>query len=215
MGRILDANVSSTKRKDERILISPESVRKLKITSKESAIFIQGVPRHCILRDISFSGAKLIMMGVAKFLANKEAAIRIDFEDPRESFLIKGKFIRSEIVEGRKALVALVLLFDESVVPMGYKIRINEYISQVRADDRGSEKTVMPQPPKKPEKAAAPRPAAPAPAVPAAAKEAAAPAVAAKEAAAKEEAAKEEAAKPPPAPPKADDESFDLNFPSA
>jgi hypothetical protein len=110
-------------------------------------------------------------------------------------------------VEGRKELVALVVLFDESVVPMGYKIRVNEYISQVRAEDRGNEKTVVPQ--KKPEKAA-PKPAAPAPAAPAA-KEAAAPA--AKEAAAKEAAAN--AGKPPPAPPKAAEESFDLNFPSA
>ncbi|MDR1286460.1 MAG: pilus assembly protein PilZ [Treponema sp.] len=135
MGRLLDANVNSAKRREERILISVESQRKLNILSKESAVFIQGVPRRCILRDISFSGAKLIMMGVVKFLVNREAALRVDFDDPRESFLLKGKFIRSEDVEGRKDLVALVILFDESVVPMGYKIRINDYISHVRVGD--------------------------------------------------------------------------------
>jgi len=140
MGRILDANVASAKRRDERILINPETSRKIGIASKESAIFIQKVPRHCILRDISFSGAKLIMMGVAKFLVNKDAALRMDFEDPRESYLIQGKFIRSETVEGRKELVALVLMFNENTVPMGYKIRLNNYLSQVRADSRGSEK---------------------------------------------------------------------------
>ena len=141
MGRILDANVNSAKRREERITITPDSIRKMNIISKESAVFIQGVPRHCILRDLSFSGAKVIMMGVAKFLLNRDVALRVDFDDPRECFLLKGKFIRSETVEGRKELVALAVLFDESVIPMGYKIRINDYISQVRTDTRNSEKS--------------------------------------------------------------------------
>ncbi|MDR2370776.1 MAG: PilZ domain-containing protein [Treponema sp.] len=135
MGRLLDANVNSAKRREERILITVESQRRLNILAKESAVFIQGVPRRCILRDVSFSGAKLIMMGVAKFLVNKDAALRIDFDDPRESFLLKGKFVRSEDVEGRKDLVALAVKFDETIVPMGYKIRINDYVSSVRTGD--------------------------------------------------------------------------------
>jgi hypothetical protein len=136
MGRLLDANINSTKRRDERVLITVESMRKLRILSKESAVFIQGVPRRCILRDISFSGAKLIMMGVAKFLVDREAALRMDFDDPRESFLLKGKFIRSEDVESRKELVALAILFDEAHLPMGYKVRLNDYLSQIRVDNR-------------------------------------------------------------------------------
>jgi len=144
MGRILDANVNSKKRREERIIITPDSMRKLSIT-KESSILIQGVPRHCILRDISFSGAKIIMMGVAKFLVDKEAVLRLEFEDPKEAFLLKGKFLRSEAVEGRKELVSLVILFDESIIPMGFKIRINNYISQIRPDARGAEKAGEPQ----------------------------------------------------------------------
>jgi hypothetical protein len=136
MGRLLDANVNSAKRREERIFLTPDIIRKLNILSKETAAFIQGVPRRCILRDLSFSGAKLIMMGVAKFLVNRESALRIDFEDPRESFLLKGKFIRSENVEGRKELIALAIQFDESAVPMGYKIRINDFLSTVRLDIR-------------------------------------------------------------------------------
>jgi hypothetical protein len=136
MGRLLDANVNSAKRREERILVSAESQRKLSLLSKEIAVFIQGVPRRCILRDISFSGAKLIMMGVAKFLVDREAALRIDFDDPRESFLLKGKFIRSENVEGKKELVALAMQFYDSGIPMGYKMRINDYLGTIRADSR-------------------------------------------------------------------------------
>ncbi|MDR2185683.1 MAG: PilZ domain-containing protein [Treponema sp.] len=136
MGRLLDANVNSAKRRDERILLTPDVIRKLGMVSKETAIFIQGVPRRCILRDISFSGAKLIMMGIAKFLLNRQSALRVDFEDPRESFLLKGTFIRVENVEGRKELIALAIRFDGTAVPMGYKMRINDFLSTVRLDLR-------------------------------------------------------------------------------
>jgi len=186
MGRILDAKINSAKRREERIPITADSARKLKLL-KESSVYIQGVPRNCILRDVAFSGVKIIMMGVAKFLINKDVDINISFDDPRESFTIKGKFMRSEAVEGRKELVSLVLLFDESVVPIGYKIRINEYLSHVRADARGTEKSVpdgdlpplaakspqaapLPKAPLPPPPApAAPPPAAPSPAAAAAA----------------------------------------------
>lgn len=139
IGRLLDANINSKKRREERIPITTDSVRKLRLLSKETASFIQGVPRRCILRDLSFSGAKLIMMGVAKFLVGKEAALRIDFDDPQESYLIRGKFIRADIVEGRKEMLAPVMLFDETQVPMGYKIRLNDFLSQIRADNRGGD----------------------------------------------------------------------------
>ncbi|MDR0374957.1 MAG: PilZ domain-containing protein [Treponema sp.] len=134
MGRILDANFNFAKRKNERILITADSQRKLNVLAKEITVFIEKVPRHCILRDLSFSGAKIIMMGVAKFLMNKPIALRVDFDEPRESFLIKGQFIRSELVEGRKDLVALAIQFEENLVPIGYKIRINDYVSQVRLE---------------------------------------------------------------------------------
>jgi hypothetical protein len=139
MGRLLDANINSAKRREERVLLTPDAIRKMKLLSKESAVFIEGVPRHCILRDLSFSGAKLIMMGVAKFLLDKRASLRLDYDDPRESFLIKGKFIRSEAVEGRKELVALAILFDEAAVSMGYKMRLNDFLSHVRTDNRAGD----------------------------------------------------------------------------
>ena len=168
MGRILDANVNSTKRREERIPITPDTARKLSI-AKESSIFIQGVPRHCILRDIAFSGVKIIMMGVAKFLVDREAVLKIDFDDPKECFLMKGKFIRSEVVEGRKELVSLVVHFEENIVPMGYKIRINDFVSQLRVENRGAEKVSdMPGIPSKPmeEKPTAQSPLPPPPSAP-------------------------------------------------
>jgi hypothetical protein len=170
MGRLLDANVNSAKRREERIFMTPDTLRRLKVLPKESAVFIEGVPRRCILRDISFSGAKMIMMGVAKFLVNRESALRIDFDDPRESFLVKGKFIRAESVEGRKDLLALAIEFNEAIVPMGYKLRLNDFLSQVRADTRSNEPDALARPgPAKPAAPPVPAASSPGPAKPAAA----------------------------------------------
>jgi hypothetical protein len=108
------------------------------------------------------------MMGVAKFLVNRDMGLRLDFDDPRESFQIRGKFIRSETVEGRKELIALAILFDESQVPMGYKIRLNDFLSQTRAAERGGEEGAQKAAgAAKPAKAAAPPAAAPGGAKPA------------------------------------------------
>ena len=165
IGKVLDANVSSAKRKDERIVLVPDTIRRLRIIAKEAAVFIQGVPRRCMLRDVSFSGAKIIMVGVAKFLVNREAGLRIDFDDPRESFLIKGTFVRSESVEGRKDLIALAVEFVDPV-PMGYKVRLNEFFgsrSDTKGETSGSEVPAQTMQ----EKPAPPVPPAPAPAAPA------------------------------------------------
>ena len=145
MGRILDANVNSVKRRDERVIISPETIRKLNLASKDGAVFIEGVPRNCILRDLAFPGARIIMMGVAKFLVGKKAALRVAFEDPRESFLIDGTLEKAEMVVGRKDLIVITMNFNENTVPMGYKLRMNDYISVIREVAKDAEEAGAPE----------------------------------------------------------------------
>ena len=132
LGNLLEANINSAKRREERILINPESMRKLGILQKETIVFIQGIPRRCILRDLSFSGAKVIMVGIAAFLVDKEVVVRIDIEEPRMAIGVKGKIVRTEDVEGRKDLVALAINYNDTEVPMSYKMHINNYLSQLR-----------------------------------------------------------------------------------
>jgi len=132
MGRLLEANMNAARRRDERILLNPDAMRRLCLVSKDSFIFVQGVPRKCILRDLSFSGAKAIIVGLAKFLVNKECLLRIELDEPRESLDIRGTIVRYEDVEGRKDLTAVAIHFDEAAVPMTFKMHINDYLSQVR-----------------------------------------------------------------------------------
>src|SRR5512133_324509 len=132
MGHLLEANVNSTKRREERVLMTPEACRKIGIVTKETVLFVQGVPRKCILRDLSFSGAKVIIVGIAKFLLDKPCIIRMEMDDPRETYDIKGKVVRSEDVEGRKDLTAIAINFEAASVPMFYKMHLSDYLSQIR-----------------------------------------------------------------------------------
>ena len=141
MGRMLEANVNSARRREERILLTPDAMRKIRLVRKETTVVVQGVPRKCILRDLSFSGAKIIIVGLAKFLIGKECRLRIDLEDPEETIEIPGSFVRHEDVEGRKDLAAVAINFDESLVPISYKMHLNDFLGQLRkgqGDDAGS-----------------------------------------------------------------------------
>ncbi len=132
MGRLLDANVNSARRRAERINLNPDSMRKIGLVSKDSLIFVQGVPRKCILRDLSFSGAKAIILGLAKFLVDKECTLRIEMDEPTETVELKGRIVRFENVEGRKDLTAVAIEFDEAQISMSYKLHINAFLSQIR-----------------------------------------------------------------------------------
>lgn len=132
IGGILEANVNSARRRDERILVTQEVMRKIGLARKESTVLIQGVPRRCIIRDLSFGGAKLIIVGLAKFLVGKDCLFRLDMEEPRETLEIPAKIVRYEDVEGRKDLTAIALQFDDKTVPMSYKLHINNYNPSLR-----------------------------------------------------------------------------------
>lgn len=140
LGRMLEANVNSTRRRDDRILLTPDAMRKIGLARKETTVLIDGVPRRCILRDLSFTGAKVIIMGLAKFLVGKTGKLYVELEDPRETIVIPGSVVRYEDVEGRKDLTAIALRFDDATIPMSYKMHINDYLGQKKnqAEDQPS-----------------------------------------------------------------------------
>jgi hypothetical protein len=141
LGRFMSVNENFSKRRSERITLTSDSIRKLDII-RESEVAIKGVPRKCILRDISFFGAKIIVMGLSKFIEAENAVLYIGFNNPTEKFPLAGHFVRSEMVEGRRDLLALGLAFNEEEIPLGYKMRINDYLNEMRQDR--NEQTAVP-----------------------------------------------------------------------
>lgn len=140
VGSLLEANINAVRRKEERILINEETKRRLSLIKVETIVYVQNVPRHCILRDLSFSGAKVILLGLAQFLQDKETIVRLEFEEPREIINLRGSIVATAVITGRKDMVAVSINFDEQTVPLSYKMHINKYLTAVRKTQLNSVK---------------------------------------------------------------------------
>lgn len=132
IGSLIDANQGFIYRKEERIVLNEDTKRLLGINKKESIVYIQSVPRRCILWNLSFTGSKIVVLGVPKFLENKDCIIRLLFSDPTEIIDVKGTIVSVKTVEGRQDLVEVGIKFDENQVPLAYKMRINDFLSNRR-----------------------------------------------------------------------------------
>lgn len=131
LGQMLEINVNSKKRTDERIDITSDSMRILGLLSKNAKLSLAGIPRNCIVRDISFSGAKIILPGIAKFLNDKECILGMAVKD-NKVFALKGKVVRVETVADRKDIAVLAIKYQEDSISMDYKKMINDFITDRR-----------------------------------------------------------------------------------
>lgn len=132
LGTLLDANANAIRRKEERVILNPDVKRKLGLTKEETIVQISGVPRHCILRDLSFGGVKILMMGIQKYVENQQALLQLRFEDPQEVIQVGGVVVASSPIEGRKDILMVSIKFGDKTVPIAYKIRINNYLVNMR-----------------------------------------------------------------------------------
>jgi hypothetical protein len=127
MGSLLEANINASRRAEERIIINTESLRRLGLASKSAIVQIDGIPRNGIIRDMSFGGIKVILMGNPKFLIGKKAAIRLSLSSGKKMIVV-GEIVRYESVEGRKDLAALAVKYEPEKVSFDYKLMINDYL---------------------------------------------------------------------------------------
>lgn len=132
LGTLLDANANAMRRKDERIILNADVKRKLGLAKEEAIVQIQGVPRHCIIRDLSFGGVKIIMVGIQKYVENQQALLQMRFEEPGEVIQVGGVVVASSPIEGRKDILMVSIKFGDKTVPIAYRIRINNYLVNMR-----------------------------------------------------------------------------------
>ncbi|MBP3366669.1 MAG: PilZ domain-containing protein [Treponema sp.] len=140
LGSLVEANMNAIRRKEDRIHITQNSMRKLGLQRKELTVSIQNIQRNCILQDLSFGGAKIVLLGLSKFLLQKEAFLQLEFDDPHEMMIIKGIIVSTTPVEGRSDLIGASIQFQEDSISLAYKIRINNYISTMRKDELNANK---------------------------------------------------------------------------
>jgi Tfp pilus assembly protein PilZ len=132
LGEFIEANINFVNKKDEKIPLTPDIKRRLGFYKDETVIHIQGVPRNCIMRDISFGGARVILLGLKKFLLGKEVLLRLELEDLDAPCDLSGVIADVEPVQDRRDISIATIRFAEKLVPMVYKLKINSYITSVK-----------------------------------------------------------------------------------
>lgn len=129
LGEFIEVNENFETRKEERIALNTNSMRFLGIPKEESYVFIAGVPRKCIMKDLSFSGARVMLVGIPKFLINKTVDLRIIFTDTNEKISLIGIVKAADFFPGRKDIAIIHIVYDVEQIPISYKFHINSYIT--------------------------------------------------------------------------------------
>lgn len=127
LGRIIEATVNAKRYAIEKIVLTDGIMRRIALSKKETVVFVEGVPRRCIIQNISFVGATVYIMGVSSFLKNKAVMLKFDFLDPDTVIAIKGRTVGAIPLEDRKDLVSLTIDYEMQSVPMNYKLYLNRY----------------------------------------------------------------------------------------
>ena len=154
LGTLLEATANAQRRKDERIIINPETMKKLGLETREAALLVDGATIRCVLRDLSFSGAKVVASGNPAVFDGKKASLRIARGEQAGEMTLPGSVRRVDEVGGRKDILAVSIEYDGES-PMTYKLLINSYMASARKVSQDAQKTAAEQ--------AAPAAASPAP----------------------------------------------------
>jgi hypothetical protein len=128
LGSLLEIKSNALRRKDERIVMTPESMKRIGLPSKESCVAIGGSTRRCILRDLSFGGAKILISTLGTPQSEKKVLLKLAKCELKDDTVLDGAIVRVEDVEGRNDLVALSIQFSTEP-PISYKQKINSFFS--------------------------------------------------------------------------------------
>ncbi len=145
LGGLLEANWNSQQRKEERIAITPENIKKLGMESRDAVLFIGESQRPCILRDLSFIGAEVLTSRLTESDAGRPISLRIAKGEQAADMTLQGTITRVEEVGGRKDIKAVAIEYA-SDTPISYKLLINSFITSARKAPREGEQGQVPGP---------------------------------------------------------------------
>jgi hypothetical protein len=129
LGSLLEIKANALQRRDERIVMTPEIMRRIGIMSRESCVAIGGASHRCILRDLSFGGAKILTSAAGASANAKRVLLKLARCESRDDTVLDGSVVRVEDVEGHTDLVALSIQYS-SDTPISYKQKINSFFAE-------------------------------------------------------------------------------------
>jgi len=130
LGSLLEIKANALRRRDQRIVLTPEVMKTIGLQSRESCLAIEGTPRRCFLRDLSFGGAKVLLSALGLPRSPGRVHLKLDRCEVNGDAALDGSVVRVEDVEGHADLVALSIRYD-SEPPISYRQKINSVFTQL------------------------------------------------------------------------------------
>jgi hypothetical protein len=124
LGSLLEIKANALRRRDQRVVMTPDNMKKIGLQSRESCLAIDGASRRCLLRDLSFGGAKVLLSMLGVPPGPRKVMLKLQKCEIRDDTMMDGSIVRMEDVEGHDDLVALSIQYS-SDPPISYKQKIN------------------------------------------------------------------------------------------
>jgi hypothetical protein len=128
LGSLLEIKSNALRRRDQRIVLTPENMKKIGLESRESCVAIDGSSRRCLVRDLSFGGAKVLLSMLGLPQGPRKALLKLQKCEIQDDTVLDGSIVRVEDVEGHQDLVALSIQYSTDP-PISYKQKINSIFS--------------------------------------------------------------------------------------
>jgi len=122
LGNFLKSGTESFNRKKRRILINSGNLKSMDIKSDKVMLLCNGKKQECILRDVSFSGAKVVIKGTEEMFFKKRAILIMELDNIEGIGEIICTVVRCEnlAIKGPSPYIALGLFFDKEGIPPFY-----------------------------------------------------------------------------------------------
>jgi hypothetical protein len=124
LGSLLEVKTNALRRRDQRVVLTPENMTKIGLESRESCLSIDGSSLRCFLRDLSFGGAKVLLSMLGLPSDPRKAQLKLHRCEVPDETVLDGRIVRVEDVEGRRDLVAVSIKYSADP-PISYKQKIN------------------------------------------------------------------------------------------
>ncbi len=118
-GSYLALKKEANQRKEDRIPLNNESKDLLGLGSLNTTVTVDHIERKCLLRELSYNGARVILTGVAPFLVDKHFTLDVPFQE-KMPLALPGKIVRAEAVEGHRGLAVIALGYHPDQIPVEY-----------------------------------------------------------------------------------------------
>jgi hypothetical protein len=130
LGQVSDAMINKSKWADARVVVNADSRRRLGLVEPENMVYLQGAPRRCVLREIGFSSARIVLLDTITPQVQDPAVLRFVFDAQEETVDIPGVVREITAVQDAAHISVLDIQYNSSSIPLLYTLNISNHLTR-------------------------------------------------------------------------------------